>query len=522
MTKQVFLTLLILLSTTPACSRKTGHRIAADLIIPLGGDPSTLDPQVADTGIDITVLKQVTSTLFEVDEHGLPQLSDASKFYWEMEGHKLRVLVRADRTWSDGQALKACQFRDAIVRALDPKTPSHLADVLFDINGASEFKNAKIPVSSLGITCNDARNELEIETTQASSSKLLYALAFPISAPLRLTDIDTPPSHRATSGAYRVESWERNQRLILVANSPQTSLKKIAFVIVRDPTTALTMYNIGDLDILPEVPPAMIEKLKGRQDVVSADSPTTYMVGFNQSANPSLKDPRVRRALVAASGLAEVPQLLGGGEREARGWIPPILLSPEATPSQSLDQVLEAQKLFTEAGFSKGKAFPKLPLLYNSGERHQMLMERLANNWKRNLGIDVSLEPMEWKAMVAQLKSKTPALYRYAWTAVYPDPLFFLELFLSDSPNNFAHWSNAHYDTLVRGLQKTAIENRDSRFWKDVQEANRILVWDDPALIPIFHYRNTVLVKPEIQGFGLTLTGFTPLKNVSRKERASK
>jgi hypothetical protein len=64
-------------------------------------------------------------------------------------------------------------------------------------------------------------------------------------------------------------------------------------------------------------------------------------------------------------------------------------------------------------------------------------MERLQNNWRRHLGVKTRLEPMEWNSYVAFLKKTPPQIFRYAWTAVFPDPRFFLNLFGADSLQNF-------------------------------------------------------------------------------------
>lgn len=520
-----------------ALSACTVKRSAADLGVlryPLGADPATLDPSTADTGIAVFVLNQVTSTLFEYDEKLALVNYDAAGYEWRAGGKTLFVQVRSDLLWSDGAPVTACQYRDGILRSLDPQVPSALSEMLFELKGARERKGGKGTESAVAVRCNDAKAVLEFDLVRPRSFKMLHALAFVVSVPIRkeavlrrgaewLLPEDGRPG--LASGAFQVQEWSRDRRVTLRAraDSPtlaadrRAKLREISFPIVRDSQTALSLYESGEVDVLEDIPSALITKIEGRPDHLRSSYFTTYMIGFSLAANPVLNDPRVRRALALSYHQEELPQLLRGGEIQAAGWVPPGLLPENRRPAASLFDPEKARSLLKEAGFPGGAKFPKLKLVYNSGERHKLLMERAANNWKTHLGIGVELEPIEWKVLVSQLKQKAPDLWRYAWTAAYPDPVFFLELYLSDSLNNFGKWKNAEYDRLVRGLLDTPFESRNEKFWAQVARAQEILVREDPALIPAYHYVRNALVRPGVYGLSFNGRGPTLLKNVERR-----
>lgn len=496
-----------------------------ELRIPLGSEPPTLDPQQADTGVSVFVLRQIFSTLFTYDDSQNLVPMDAESFTWIEGGKLLRVVLRADLKWSDGVPVSACQFRDGLLRALDPAVPSALSEILFEIENARERKANKVSESVVGLRCDDATRVLELKSLRAESPKLLHSLAYVVSAPFRKDLVAAKKNEQVASGPYVLKEWLHNQRLVLEARSVhekdlpadrQARLARVSLPIVKDSTTALSMYESGELDVIDEIPPALISKLKDRADHVVSPYFTTYMVGFSFKANPVLKSRQLRQALARVAAQEEVPGLLGGGEEIARGWIPPGLLPPEAQMKKTLNDPQAARLLLKEAGFSDAKKSPRLELFFNAGERHQLLMERLSHHFKSELGLEVRLEPMEWKVLVAQLKVKAPDLYRYAWAAVYPDPIFFLELYLSDSLNNFGGWKNEEYDRIVRALAQVPLAKRDAVFWKKVQRAQEILVSEDPALIPIYHYVRHVLVKPNVKGLRFFGNGTGPLKDVSK------
>lgn len=526
----VFLTMFLV----SACSafRKGDPAV---LRLPLSSEPPHLDAQLADTGATIFVLNQLLSTLLGYDDERHIKARDAESYSWVSDGMELRVILRANLQWSDGAPLTACQYKEGVLRALDPKTPAALADILFDIQNAPERKAGKLEAAKVRILCDDAKRTIQFFTSKPYPSRLLHALSFVISAPIRKDIIERRGSDwllpegeqpGLSTGAFRVKEWSHGRRLVLEArrarekNLPPdrvAALDRVDFLMVRDASVAFTMYENGELDVVDEIPTVQLKVARTRKDFQAYPYFTTYFVGFSLKSNPVLKNVKVRRALAYAADVEEIPEIVGGGVEAAHGWIPPGLLPEELRHRTSLYRPQYARKLLEEAGFRKIEKFPTLKLFYNSGERHQLIMERLANRWHESLGIKVELNPMDWKVLVSTLKSSPPDMFRYAWAAVYPDPLFFLTLFHSESPNNFGRWANAEFDARVSRLSTLAYEKRDAAFWKDIERAEKILIEDDPALIPIYHYVKTALVRDDVQGLRYDWRGMTDLRVVSKR-----
>ncbi len=499
------------------------------LRLAFGSDPLVVDPQLAETGLAVYLAQQLTSTLFIVGKDLKINNRDAESYAWENEGKKLSIQLRKDLTWSDASPLNTCQYKDAILRALDPKIPSPYADLFHDIKGAAAFKSGKSGATEVGITCDPSTQKLEFDVLLPFSSKTLYALAFVVSAPIRkefYSPNNLGENHLisknlrlgVSNGSYTLQEWKRDQKIILkknplASNDNLAQIDVVEIPIIRDVNTAFTMFESGDLDILDELPPSQSLKIQNRPELKTSPWLTTYMIGFSFKANSPMKNLNYRKALSLVAHQEEIPQLLRSGEEAAKSWIPPALIPNEYRETKSLFDPEQAKIHFQQIPRSLFRKDPEL--YFNGGERHKMLMERFAYNAFQTLGVKIQLHPIEWKVLLSQLKFKAPDMYRYAWTAVYPDPLFFLELFHSKNINNFGGYKNKDFDALIEELQKVSLDKRDLDFWKKVSEAQDILVRKDPALIPIYHYQKNSLISKRVKGLGVSPRGLDALKNAS-------
>ncbi len=123
---------------------------------------------------------------------------------------------------------------------------------------------------------------------------------------------------------------------------------------------------------------------------------------------------------------------------------------------------------------------------FNSSEARKTVAETLQAQWQKNLGIAVGLENLEWKTFLNAKNNGDFMMARGGWSADINDPSNFLELFLSDNPNNTTGWSNPGYDKLVRERKFT--------------EAEKILL-DELPCIPLYFNPNVYLISPRVKGW---------------------
>jgi ABC-type transport system substrate-binding protein len=128
--------------------------------------------------------------------------------------------------------------------------------------------------------------------------------------------------------------------------------------------------------------------------------------------------------------------------------------------------------------------------------------------WQENLGISVTLEPLELSTFSSRLNDTyvdpTQGLQAYysVWGADYPDPQNFLSLQLqTDVGFNNGHWSNAEFDRLTQEADTTVDD-----FAKRAElynQAEQIAV-DEVGWLPLFNAKVNVLVRDCITGIEVT------------------
>src|SRR4051812_26854467 len=127
MTVRLFMILLLLFFC--ACSRLEKHP-ENGLRIQLPTEPASLDFSLAEDGSSMRVLSGIMTGLDEM----------AEKIEVLDGGKKYRVRLKSWK-WSDGKPVVAQDFLFAFRRTLSPVTPSKLADLLYFIAGARDFKS---------------------------------------------------------------------------------------------------------------------------------------------------------------------------------------------------------------------------------------------------------------------------------------------------------------------------------------------------------------------------------------------
>ena len=139
-------------------------------------------------------------------------------------------------------------------------------------------------------------------------------------------------------------------------------------------------------------------------------------------------------------------------------------------------------------------------------------LEAVVHEWRRNLGVEVTVRQLEPEQFLYNLKQEKDELYYMGWVADYPHPQDFLELlFHTGEENNAGEYSNPAVDTI---LNQAGVELDYETSLALYQEAEQMLV-DDAACIPLWFPKNYYLVKPYVSGYELTPMGYADLSRVS-------
>lgn len=476
--------------------------------IQLGTEPVTLDFSLAEDGVSFQVLAAMMEGLFVYDSSNRLKAAIADRCDSSEAGKKWTCVLRG-RLWSDGAPVRARDFAYAIRRALDPATASKLADLLFVIRGAEEFKKGtERDFASVGVrVISDDRIEFDLETPV---SYFPHLLALPITFPQREDVVSAAgaswPEKTPVTGPYRIRRWIRDQRVELERN-PQYDLfsreapEGVTFRFVSEEAAALSLYENHRLDLLFKVPSLDVQRLRERGVVKEFPYFATYYIAFDQRQKP-WDDVRARRAVAHAIHRKLIVDALASQHLAASSWIPHGIPGFEDSIGVKSDPESAA------AAWAKSRARDQKNVVfgYDSGARNQTVAERIQSDLKEYLGLELKLQMRDWKTHIRDLGNHPAPLFRFGWLSPFVDPYASLMPFASNSPNNYTGWSSSRYDWLLSQIQRLSPVDPARKNLLD--SAQRLLLEDDVVVVPIFHYMQTVVVSQrvrslQINGLGL-------------------
>ncbi len=480
-------------------------------------EPPTLDWSLATDGVSFNVLTNIMEGLTQYNKRLEPIPAIAKRWEFSENGRVITFYLRDDVKWTDGQPVTAQQFEYSWKRLLNPDTAAQYAYFLFDVENAYEYNSGKIKnadqvgVKALSPTILQVRLKRPVIYFPSLTT-------FMVTFPQRRDVIEkhgdrwTDPEHIVTNGPFTLDQWHHEYKLVLLSNpdyyDAQPALNRIIMYVVRNPTTELTLYETGELD-MAELPPVAIPHYKTHAEYKNLPLLRGYYYGFNVT-KPPFDDARVRRALSHAIDRSQIPVILKGGEWPTSSWIPKGMFGYNSKIGPEFDAE-KAQALLVKAGYSAGKKFPPFSIAYNTDPTHRLIAQFVQAQWKKHLGLEVGLEDQEWKVYLRKLDIDPPPVFRLGWGADFPDPDNFMNLFISTSGNNRLQWKNERYDRLItQGAAEQDPETRQAIY----NEAQILLTEEDSAIISLFVAAQNVLVKPYVQNLGLNAMEWLYLKRV--------
>jgi len=171
-----------------------------------------------------------------------------------------------------------------------------------------------------------------------------------------------------------------------------------------------------------------------------------------------------------------------------------------------------ARGLLGQAGYDEGgKPFPAVELLYNTSEGNKLIAEAVAQQWKRNLGVNVTSRNVEWKVFLADMKDLNYQVCRASWIGDFGDPVSFFDIFESSSGNNRTGWANPDYDRLLEATRAEADPTRRLELFRQMEA---LLVETACPILPLYRYVNVGLLAETVSGWYPNLRNQHPLKYV--------
>ena len=478
-----------------------------------GTEVATIDPHKSQGVPESHVIRDLLEGLVNQDGEGntIPGVAES----WETTDNKTFTFhLRKDAKWSNGDPVTAEDFVYSWQRAVDPATASPYAWYMeyTKMVNAKDIVAGKKDKSELGVKAVDA-NTLVVELDTAVPYFVMM-MGHTTMKPVHQATVEkfgdqwTKPGNFVGNGAFSVDQWVVNERLVLKRNeqywnNDKTVLNKVTFLPIENQVAEMNRFLSGEIDFTNELPTEHFKRLKKEyaEDVSVAGNLCTYYYIFNTKKAP-FDDVRVRKAISYAIDRNIVSDaILAQGQKPAYFLTPEITagFNPELPAYGKMSQKErneEAARLLEEAGYGKDNPL-NFNLLYNTSENHKKIAVALGSMWKKTLGLKVTLENQEWKTYLSSKDSGDFEVARAGWCGDYNEASSFLTLMKSNNTTGGVHYDSAEYDQIIdKALNSTSAEEREALYL----EAEALMAKDMP-IAPIYQYVKSRLLNPHVGGF---------------------
>src|SRR5579859_2433579 len=509
-----------------ACSNPVltqGPRLAKaqTLRVLIDDQPQSLDPGQSQYSFENAVLRVIGEPLLKP----LPDLSGvtpAAAESYDVNGSGTQYVFHLRKTaeWWDGTPVKAQDFVYAWRRLIDPRLAAptgtffaqavNNGDKVSILDPQRDASKIDAGLQSLGLAAPDDYT-FQVNLSRPDPA-LVWLAAMPSGAPIRQDVVaksgdkwSASPDTLVTNGPFRVSEIAAGDHITVTPNphywGPKPTLTSITFDVVKDGAAALDRFKSGGLDVM-DVQPAQAAGVSADPQVakrlVKTPDLTVYWLAFHVTS-PRLGNSRVRLALAEAiDRQAFIQQIFQGQGQPAAAFIPQGMrgYSADLAGIQKFD-IAQARAELSSAGVSPAQ-LSGLRLSYNkSSDFGRATATFVQNQLKTNLGVNIALDPLDANTLGSRLGSGDFDIAGpLGWTADYPDPSDWFQIFLTTNSNNYSLYQNGHYDDLVN---VAATDVDPGRRDQEYLQAQKQLVTDAPVAF-LAQSVTWFLVQPYVHG----------------------
>ncbi|NGX51626.1 MAG: hypothetical protein K1060chlam2_01499, partial [Chlamydiae bacterium] len=317
------------------------------------------------------------------------------------------------------------------------------------------------------------------------------------------------------SGPFLLKSWTNDDEVVVHKNpyywnAKEVQLDEIHATIIPDETTALKMYEKGNLDwiggLISPLPLDALSGLKNRLELRQRPIAGTTIAAFNIHLYP-FTNLNIRKAFAYAVNREDITENVSQMfDDVATGPVPHVLKGYDPLPLFEDNDTAAARRHFQlgldELGISK-EELPTITYNYFASELQRNLALSLQSCWKRVLGVSVELTCLELKTHITKLHNREFQLAQMSWIGQYYDRMNFLERFgKKETLRNYSGWENPRYGQLIAESFYKEFKARTAL----LDQAEKIIV-DEMPIIPLYHYHLVYIKNPKLKNVALSPMG---------------
>jgi len=493
---------VLLLGLLTGCHRENG----VSFRVAMGSVPATLDPALAATDEEKTVVSHLFENLMKLQSDGnggTTAVNGVARSYQcdtTAEGQETYTFkLRSSAAWSDGTKVTAQDFVYAWKRLVDPLTGSKNARILDMVAGYSAARTGE---DALQVSAPDDETFVVVLSGRCPyfiDSVCTAAATLPVqSAAAAQENWSMSPDTLVTNGPYTVASWENDTMLLQQTDgyydARRLGPESISFRFTADAKTANSLFEKGDADFVLGLTDEAVAK---KMDSWMPDYyPETSVVLLNQLSDLTSNE-NVRRAMGLVIDRNAIAELLGSrthlaaeglvtwGIRSTAGGQFRDFGSAVDNDSENYEKNCQtAQELMEEAGYTatKLKSLTPVIMLYESDGTADSLALLLQKTWKEKLGLSVTLKGVSSEEITQALERGEYTLAALRVTSDRNDATGFLNRWRMGEEDNYANFTSSAYDMLLRVAAVSASQEARDAYLED---AERLLI-EKGNVIPMY------------------------------------
>jgi len=471
-----------------------------ELTVGLEADPPMLDPHLSTAKVDRQVFQSLYDTLVEVDNNMNLVPGLAKDWTIENDGTRYVFKLRENVKFHDGTKFNAQAVKFNFERMRDDKLGSPRKSELSLIENIEIVSDYKIAV------------ELSKPFTPFLAS--LADRAGMMISPTAVKELGEDFANQPVgTGPFQFVAREVQDKIELEKfdnywKEGLPYLEKLTYKPYPDGNVRIVNLTDGDLDMIGEVPPKDLRKLKSDSGIkVSMVSGLGFQGIWVNKGQMPLKDNRLAQALnKSIDKEAVVKVVFGEAAIPADSPFPPgTSMHNEEREIEKVDPV-GAKKLLNEAGKPDGYKLTMMVAPNPTAKQTAQLIQSMASN----VGIDIELELLEFGTLLDRLTAGNYQAALLGWSGrLDPDGNTY-RFFHSEGGLNDSNYNNEKVDDILDETRVvTDPEKRKELFQNLMTHLDR----DLPYMF-VYHPREIKAFKEKVKGFTPYADGLLRLEEV--------
>ena len=281
--------------------------------------------------------------------------------------------------------------------------------------------------------------------------------------------------------------------------------------LVQEPKVAAQAFEAGETDYAP-INSDLVDKYKEYDSFKQVYDGFLFYISINFK-NEDLANLNVRKAISYAINRKDLcGNVLKDGAQVATGFIPSGLATSPCGVDFRKDSgdftfydKAQAQDLLNEGLKELGKSEITLRITYGTDKSPMDVFAIYLQNALSKLnGIKIEMvATTKQDRIYNKQKNGDFDLSVTRWGPDYGDPTTYLTLALTNNNNNYGHWSNTEFDSI---MEKVNSETDANARWQLLIDAEKIMM-DDLCYIPVFEKGTATLQNTKVKNLVIKAVG---------------